>query len=174
MLRGAVNHKSFSSSPAACEGYATLLRTYVSRNAAETGRAVLECLGLSHERIEMCYRTHHYSIEEAVQSGLQEWSVGHCSRPATWKVLLDAMDHGGIACQHIASLRAQLLSRTGRFTALYQLCSGCMYVVSEAVPGSLKYQHGAERSRRVKTSSDSHFLMQWCCCCVLFAVQCSV
>ena len=139
VLTEAVNHKSFSFSPAACEGYATLLRTYVSRNAARTGRAVLEYLGLSHERIEMCYEIHPTNIEEAVQSGLQEWSVGHCSRPATWKVLLDAMDHGGIACQHIASLRAELLSRTGRFTALYQLCSGCMYVVSEAVPGSLKY-----------------------------------
>ena len=157
VLRGAVNHKSFSFSPAACEGYATLLRTYVSRNAAETGRAILECLGLSHERIEMCYRTHHYSIEEAVQSGLQEWSDGHSSRPATWKVLLDAMDHSGIACQHIASLRAELLSRTGGFPALYQLCSGCMYVVSGAAPGSLKYQQVAERSRRVKRSSGSHF-----------------
>ena len=157
MLRGAANHKSFSFSPAACEGYATLLRTYVSRNAARTGRAVLEYLGLSQERIEMCYEIHHTNIEEAVQSGLQEWSVGHCSRPATWKVLLDAMDHGGIACQHIASLRAELLSRTGRFTALYQLCSGCMYVVSEAVPGSLKYQQVAMRSCRVKRSSGSHF-----------------
>ena len=139
VLRGAVNHKSFSFSPAACEGYATLLRTYVSRNAARKGRAVLGYLGLSHERIEMCYESHPTNMEEAVQSGLREWSDGHCSRPATWKVLLDAMDHGGIACQHIASLRAELLSRTGRFTALYQLCSGCMYVVSGAVPGSLKY-----------------------------------
>ncbi len=124
MLTEAVNHKSFSFSPAACEGYATLLRTYVSRNAARTGRAVLEYLRLSHERIEMCYEIHPTNIEEAVQSGLQEWSVVHCSRSATWKVLLDAMDHGGIACQHIASLRAELLSRAGRFTALYQLCSG--------------------------------------------------
>ena len=157
LLRGAANHKSFSSSPAACEGYATLLRTYVSRNAAKTGRAVMEYLGLSQERIEICYENHPNNIEEAVQSGLQGWSVGHCSRPATWKVLLDAMDHGGIACQHIASLKAELLSRTGRFTALYQLCNGCMYVVSEAVPGSLKYQQVAEKSRRVKTSSDSHF-----------------
>ena len=157
VLRGAVNHKSFSFSPAACEGYATLLRTYVSRNAARKGRAVLEYLGLSQERIEMCYENHPTNIEEAVQSGLEEWSDGHCSRPATWKVLLDAMDHGGIACQHIASLRAELLSRTGRFTALYQLCSGCMYVVSGAAPGSLKYHQVAERSRRIQRSSGSHF-----------------
>ena len=157
VLTEAVNHKSFSFSPAACEGYATLLRTYVSRNAAWTGRAILGYFGLSHERIEMCYANHPANIEEAVQSGLQEWSVVHCSRSATWKVLLDAMDHGGIACQHIASLRAELLSRTGGFTALYQLCSGCMYVVSEAVSGSLKYQQVAEMSRRVKRSSGSHF-----------------
>ena len=148
VLRGAFNPQSFYFSLAACEWYATVLRTYVSRNAARKGRAVLEYLGLSHERIEMCYENHPTNIEEAVQSGLQEWSDGHCSRPATWKVLLDAMDHGGIACQHIASLRAELLSRTGRFTALYQLCSGCMYVVSGAVPGSLKYvpTSGREKS----------------------------
>ena len=125
MLRGAVNHKSFSFSPAACEVYATLLRTYVSRNAARKGRAILEFLGLSHERIEMCYENCPTNIEEAVQSGLQEWSDGHCSRPATWKALLDAMNHGGIACQHIASLRAELLSRTGRLTAF---CHLRMYV----------------------------------------------
>ena len=152
VLRVAVNHKSFSFSPAACEGYATLLRTYVSRNASRKGRAVLEYLGLSQERTEMCYENHPNNIEEAVQSGLEEWSDGHSSRPATWKLLLDAMDHGGIACQHIASLRAELLSRTGRFTALYQLCRGCMYVFSGAVPGSLIYQQVAERSRRVKRS----------------------
>ena len=64
----------------------------------------------------MCYRTYHYSIEEAVQAGLQEWSEGHCSRPPTWKVLLDAMDHGGIACQHIASLKAELLGKRGILT----------------------------------------------------------
>ena len=45
------------------KGYAILLRTYVSKNIAETGRAVLEHLRLSHERIKMCYRTHQDQLQ---------------------------------------------------------------------------------------------------------------
>ena len=51
-----------------------------------------------------------------MQAGLQEWSEGHCSRPPTWTVLLDAMGHGGIACQHIASLKEELLRKRGILT----------------------------------------------------------
>ena len=72
----------------------------------------------------MCYENHPSNIEEAVQAGLKEWSKGLCSKPPTWKVLLDAMDYAGIARQHIASLKAELLSKTGIFTACstQQLC----------------------------------------------------
>ena len=74
----------------------------------------------------MCYRNHPCNIEEAVQAGLKEWSSGLCSKPPTWKVLLDAMDYALIDCQHTASLKAELLSKTGIFTACssYHLCIG--------------------------------------------------
>ena len=71
----------------------------------------------------MCYENHPSNIEEAVQAGLKEWSDGLCKKPPMWKVLLDAMDYAGVARQHIASLKAELLSKTGIFTACSTICA---------------------------------------------------
>ena len=116
VLTAAVHHKHLLFSPAAREGYAVLLRKHVSRNSAGKGRAVLEGVGLTPERIRMCYSNHPSNEEEAVQSGLTEWSEGHCNNP-TWRVLLGAMIYAGIGCQHSDSLKAELLNKTGRCAA---------------------------------------------------------
>ena len=72
----------------------------------------------------MCYRNHPLDEEGAVQAGLQEWvASAPTTHPPTWKVLLDAMDYAGIARQHIASLKAELLSKTGIFTACSTICA---------------------------------------------------
>ena len=124
VLTAAVHHKHLPFSPAAREGYAVLLRKHVSRNSAGKGRAVLEGVGLTPERIKMCYSNHPSNEEEAVQSGLTEWSGGHCNNP-TWKVLLDAMIYAGIGCQHIDNLKAELLNKTGRCAA-YSVIMTCL------------------------------------------------
>ena len=116
VLTAAVHHKQLLFSPAAREGYAVLLRKHVSRNSAGKGRAVLEGLGLTTERIKMCYSNHSSDEEEAVQSGLTEWSEGYYKKP-TWRVLLDAMDYAGIGCQLIDNLKAELLKMTGKCVA---------------------------------------------------------
>ena len=72
----------------------------------------------------MCYRNHPLDEEGAVQAGLQEWvSSAPTTDPPTWKVLLDAMDYALIDCQHTASLKAELLSKTGIFTAYSTICA---------------------------------------------------
>ena len=86
-----------------------LFRRFVSRNAAGRGRAVLEGVGLSSEAIRMCYSNSLHDEEEAVQSGLNRWKDGEGVTPATWNVLFEAMDYGGIAVQHITSLEEELL-----------------------------------------------------------------
>ena len=72
----------------------------------------------------MCYENHPSNIEEAVQAGLQEWAASTpTTHPPTWKVLLDAMDYALIDCQHIASLKAELLRKTGIFPACSIICT---------------------------------------------------
>ena len=116
VLTAAVHHKHLLFSPAAREGYAVLLRKHVSRNSAGKGQAVLEGVGLIPERIEMHFSNNPRNEEEAVQSGLTEWSGGHCNNP-TWRVLVGAMIYAGIGCQHSDSLKAELLNKTGRCAA---------------------------------------------------------
>ena len=88
-----------------------MLRTFVSKMAAGKGRALLEGLGLTAEMRDTCYINNPLSVEEAVQSGLLEWRKGSGSSP-TWEVLLKAMDHAGIAVQHIAKLEEEILKGT--------------------------------------------------------------
>ena len=85
-----------------------LLRTFVSRNAAGKGRAILVGVGLSLEMREMCYANNPLNEEEAVQAGLMKWVDGSGDNP-TWAVLLEAMEHAKIAGQHITSLKKELL-----------------------------------------------------------------
>lgn len=82
-------------------------RTYVSRNAATKGQAVLDGVGLQHETKVMWYSKHPLNEEEAVQSGLIEWrdTMGDS---ATWVVLLDSMAFAKIGVQHIEKLKEVL------------------------------------------------------------------
>ena len=85
-----------------------LLRTFVSRNAAGKGWAILEGVGLSSEVRDMCYTDHPLNEEEAVQSGLIKWRDSNVGTP-TWTVLLRAMEYGGIGVQHIRKLKEELV-----------------------------------------------------------------
>ena len=87
---------------------AMLFRRFVSRNAAGSGRAVLEGVGLSHEAIQMCYKNSSQDEEEAIQSGLMKWRDGSGDSP-TWEVLIDAMGYAKIGVQHIQEMKEDLL-----------------------------------------------------------------
>ena len=84
-----------------------LFRTYVSRNAAGKGRAILEGVGLDSSTIEACFQNNPLNIEEAVQAGLIRWKDGQ-GLPPTWKVLIDALEYAAVAKQHIDGLKAKL------------------------------------------------------------------
>ena len=83
-----------------------LFRTFVSRQAATKGRAVLEGVGLDSDTIEACFST--ASEEDAVQTGLIKWKDGQGTQPPTWCVLLNAMEYAHIAQQHIEDLKKEL------------------------------------------------------------------
>lgn len=85
-----------------------LLRTYVSRTAADKGRAVLEGIGLDTATIRTCFVDHPLEVEEAVQTGLTEWIEGKGCQPPTWQVLFDAMSYARIARQHIRELKTDI------------------------------------------------------------------
>ena len=85
-----------------------LFRKYVSRQAANKGRAVLEGVGLQIEAIDACFSSHPLDEEGAVQEGLTRWSSGQSYKPPTWEVLLYAMDYAHIAQRHIDDLRKEL------------------------------------------------------------------
>ena len=85
-----------------------LFRMYVSRQAANKGRAVLEGVGLQTEAIDACFSRHPLGDEGAVQEGLTRWSSGQSYKLPTWCVLLHAMDYAHIAQQHIDDLRKEL------------------------------------------------------------------
>ena len=95
-------------SSVACEEYRILFRNYVSRKSAGKGRAVLEGIGLPQEIIDACYVSYPRNEEEAVQTGLNKWVEDHHGYCCTWKVLLSAMEHAGIAQQHCLELRENL------------------------------------------------------------------
>ena len=85
-----------------------MLRTFVSRVGAGKGRALLEGLGLTAEMRDACYINNQSNVEEAIQSGLLQWKNGRGNSP-TWEVLLKAMGHAGIAVQHVAKLKEEIL-----------------------------------------------------------------
>ena len=84
-----------------------LLRKYVSRNAADKGRAVLEGVELDSATIQACFQSNPLNDEEAVQAGLIKWKDGQ-GLPPTWEVLIEAMDYAEIAQQHIDDLKKKL------------------------------------------------------------------
>ena len=85
-----------------------LFRTFVSRQAAKKGGAVLEGVGLHTETMDACFSSHPQDDEEAVQAGLTKWSSGQSYKPPTWEVLLQAMEYAKIAQQPIDALRKEL------------------------------------------------------------------
>ena len=85
-----------------------LFRQYVSRTAADNGRAVLEGVELDTHTIKTCFQNHQMNVEEAVQDGLTKWEGGEGRQPPTWQVLIKAMEYAGIAQQHIQSMKEKL------------------------------------------------------------------
>ena len=85
-----------------------MLRTYVSKVAADKGRAILEGIGLPSEIRDVCYINNPLNVEEAIQCGLLKWRNGSGDSP-TWAVLLKAMEYAGIAVQHITKLKEEIL-----------------------------------------------------------------
>ncbi len=88
---------------AGCTNYAVLFRKHVSRQGAGKGKAILECLRLTREQIQLCYESNPLNEEEAIQDGLHKWQEtqgDHC----TWQDLLEAMKFAGIAEQHCKEL----------------------------------------------------------------------
>ena len=98
-----------------------LFRTYVSRQAAKIGRAVLEGVGLDSGTIKACFSN--FSEEEAVQDGLIRWKDGQGTQPPTWCVLLDAMEYAYIAQEHVQGLKRKL----GLLGMLYSM-EHCVYM----------------------------------------------
>ena len=88
-------------------GYLMLFRKHVSRKAADKGRAVLEGVGLDAPTIQTCYMDHPQKVEEAIHTGLTKWSGGQ-GLPATWEVLLAAMEYAEIAEKDIQDLKMAL------------------------------------------------------------------
>ena len=80
----------------------------MSRKAAGKGKAVLEGVGLDNAAIETHFRNNPFDVEEAVQSGLIEWSGGYYHKEPTWEVLLGAVELARISKQHIQGLKAEL------------------------------------------------------------------
>lgn len=91
---------------AANDRYQCIFREYVSRKAADKGRAILEGLGLSPAEIATCYENYPRNVEEAVQAGLIKWSEGG---GCTWRVLLEAMVYARIAYHHCKWLLDKIL-----------------------------------------------------------------
>ena len=83
-----------------------LFRTFVSRQAAKKGRAVLEGVGLDSGTIEACFSK--ASEEDAVQDGLIKWKDGQGTRPPTWQVLFDAIEYAHITQEHVQGLKRKL------------------------------------------------------------------
>ena len=79
----------------------------MSRKSAKKGRALLEKLGLTPERIDACYSSHPLDEVEAVQARLYAWKDDVSSDP-TWKVLVEAMVYAGIGAQHVEELKEEL------------------------------------------------------------------
>ena len=94
---------------AACKRFAALVRKHVSKQGAGKGKAILECLELTREQIQLCYQSNPLNEVEAIQDGLHKWSETHRDR-CTWEVLLKAMADADIAQQHCRELVEELHS----------------------------------------------------------------
>ena len=58
--------------------------------------------------IDACFSAHPQKDEDAVQEGLTKWVGGKGIQPATWSVLIEAMDYAEIAEQDIQGLKEKL------------------------------------------------------------------
>ena len=115
-------------------GYLILFRTYVSRNAAGKGRAVLEGVGLDSSAIEACFQSNPLNNEEAVQAGLIKWrDGGHRVFPCTWAVLIGAMEYAGVGQQHIAGLKEKICRKLGMYAVKHERID----IVHHLIPGNL-------------------------------------
>lgn len=94
--------------PADRGGHLKLLREHVSRTAAGKGNAVLEGVELNATLIKACFNSHPLKEQEAVQEGLITWTEGQGRQPATWGVLIEAMEYAEIGIQHIQDLKKKL------------------------------------------------------------------
>ena len=109
--------------------YLILFRRHVSRSAYGKGRAVLERLQLDAPTIRACVAAHPLNEEEAVQVGLTRWCEGKGTQPATWRVLIEAMQYVGIGVQHILNL-IDSLALLGMLLYVCMLVYGVMTGVS--------------------------------------------
>ena len=91
-----------------CSDHIKLFRTHVSRKAAGKARAVLEGVELDTATIDACFSAHPQKDEEAVQEGLTKWVGGKGTQPATWSVLIDAMDYAEIEQLAVQGLKKKL------------------------------------------------------------------
>ena len=129
----------------------------MSRKSAKKGRALLEKLGLTPERIDACYSSHPLDEVEAVQAGLYAWKDDVTSDP-TWKVLVEAMVYAGIGAQHVEELKEELFqNENGEWSRVNRPNLGH----SEQNPKPL----GSERTHRiashVKLSLSPCSLRRW-------------
>ena len=85
-----------------------LFRTHVSRKAAGKANAVLEGVGLDGSTIRACFTAHPSKEVETVQEGLINWAEGKGTQPATWSVLIEAMEYAEIAIQAVQDLKKAL------------------------------------------------------------------
>ena len=100
----------------------TLFRQYVSNTSEGTERAILEGVGLDTRAIRECFKD---NPQDVVQSGLTRWSLGE-GFPATWEVLLEAMECARIGQEHIQGLKKNL----GQYGAY--VCCFVLYVCVRA------------------------------------------
>ena len=80
----------------------------MSRKAAGKGRALLEGLGLDSPEIAACFKKHQQDEQEAMHTGMIQWSGGHAEKPPTWEVLFKAMAHAQIGQQYVRVLHEKL------------------------------------------------------------------
>ena len=111
-----------------------LLRKYVSQQAWDKGRALLEALGLTGAQIAKSYSLHFLNEEESVQHGLQVWVEGGIN--TTWDNLIKAMEAAGIAVQQRNGLKEELCSNKGDsmcFDFSHMLACACVLCVCVCV-----------------------------------------
>lgn len=108
-----------------------LLRTHVSRTAAGKGNAVLEGVGLDTKLIRACFNSNPKKEQEAVQEGLITWTEGQGRQPATWAILIEAMEYAEIGIQPIKDLKKKLGIKLpkgkGRYASTCMCCDNTVF-----------------------------------------------